>query len=29
MAMAAKMEGNLKRNHIAVIGDGAIGGGMA
>ena len=29
MAMAAKMEGNMKRNHIAVIGDGAIGGGMA
>lgn len=29
MAMAAKMEGNCKRNHIAVIGDGAIGGGMA
>ena len=29
MAMAAKMEGNDKRNHIAVIGDGAIGGGMA
>ena len=29
MAVAAKMEGNLKRNHIAVIGDGAIGGGMA
>ena len=29
MAMAAKMEGNEKRNHIAVIGDGAIGGGMA
>ncbi len=29
MAMAAKMEGNQKRNHIAVIGDGAIGGGMA
>ena len=29
MAVAAKMEGDLKRNHIAVIGDGAIGGGMA
>ena len=29
MALAAKMEGNMKRNHIAVIGDGAIGGGMA
>lgn len=29
MAMAAKMDGNLKRSHIAVIGDGAIGGGMA
>ena len=29
MAMAAKMDGNKKRNHIAVIGDGAIGGGMA
>ena len=29
MAMASKMEGNKKRNHIAVIGDGAIGGGMA
>lgn len=29
MAVAAKMEGNSKRNHIAVIGDGAIGGGMA
>ena len=29
MAVAAKMEGNLKRNHIAVIGDGAMGGGMA
>ena len=29
MAMAAKMGGNKKRNHIAVIGDGAIGGGMA
>jgi 1-deoxy-D-xylulose-5-phosphate synthase len=29
MAMAAKMDGNMKRNHIAVIGDGAIGGGMA
>ena len=29
MAVAAKMEGNMKRNHIAVIGDGAIGGGMA
>ena len=29
MAVAAKMEGNTKRNHIAVIGDGAIGGGMA
>ena len=29
MAVAAKMDGNMKRNHIAVIGDGAIGGGMA
>lgn len=29
MAVAAKMSGNEKRNHIAVIGDGAIGGGMA
>ncbi len=29
MAMAAKMEGNLQRNHIAVIGDGAMTGGMA
>lgn len=29
MAMAAKMEGNMKRNHIAVIGDGAMTGGMA
>ena len=29
MAVAAKMEGDMKRNHIAVIGDGAIGGGMA
>ncbi len=29
MAVAAKMEGNMTRNHIAVIGDGAIGGGMA
>ena len=29
MAVAAKMDGNTKRNHIAVIGDGAIGGGMA
>ena len=29
MAVAAKMEGDTKRNHIAVIGDGAIGGGMA
>lgn len=29
MAMASKMEGDKKRNHIAVIGDGAIGGGMA
>ena len=29
MALAAKMEGNMQRNHIAVIGDGAIGGGMA
>lgn len=29
MAVAAKMEGNLSRSHIAVIGDGAIGGGMA
>lgn len=29
MAVAAKMAGNTRRNHIAVIGDGAIGGGMA
>lgn len=29
MAVAAKMEGNMTRSHIAVIGDGAIGGGMA
>ncbi len=29
MAVAAKMSGDEKRNHIAVIGDGAIGGGMA
>jgi len=29
MAVAAKMEGKNTRNHIAVIGDGAIGGGMA
>ena len=29
MAMAAKMEGNMERNHIAVIGDGAMTGGMA
>jgi len=29
MAMAAKMNGDVKRNHIAVIGDGAVGGGMA
>ena len=29
MAVAAKMEGDLSRSHIAVIGDGAIGGGMA
>lgn len=29
MAMAAKMSGNAKRNHIAVIGDGAMTGGMA
>lgn len=29
MAVAAKMDGNFSRNHIAVIGDGAIGGGMA
>lgn len=29
MAAAAYMEGNIHRNHIAVIGDGAIGGGMA
>lgn len=29
MAMAAKLEGNPTRNHIAVIGDGALGGGMA
>lgn len=29
MAVAAKMDRNFSRNHIAVIGDGAIGGGMA
>ncbi len=29
MAMAAKLNGDKQRNHIAVIGDGAIGGGMA
>ena len=29
MAMAAKMNGDTKRNHIAVIGDGAMTGGMA
>lgn len=29
MAMASKMNGNTTRSHIAVIGDGAIGGGMA
>ena len=29
MAMAAKLNGEKDRNHIAVIGDGAIGGGMA
>ena len=29
MAVAAKMAGNTRRNHIAVIGDGAMGGGMA
>jgi len=29
MAAATQMEGNLKQNHIAVIGDGSIGGGMA
>ena len=29
MAMAAQMDGNIKRKHIAVIGDGSIGGGMA
>ena len=29
MAVAAKMDGDMKRNHIAVIGDGAVGGGMA
>jgi len=29
MAVAAKMAGDTHRNHIAVIGDGAIGGGMA
>lgn len=29
MAMAAKMDGDTKRNHIAVIGDGAMTGGMA
>ena len=29
MAMASKLKGDKERNHIAVIGDGAIGGGMA
>jgi 1-deoxy-D-xylulose-5-phosphate synthase len=29
MAIAAKMSGDTQRNHIAVIGDGAVGGGMA
>ncbi len=29
MAMAAKMDGDTQRNHIAVIGDGAMTGGMA
>ena len=29
MAMAAKMDGDTSRNHIAVIGDGAMTGGMA
>jgi len=29
MAAAAKLDGNINRNHIAVIGDGAMGGGMA
>lgn len=29
MAMAAKMNGDTRRNHIAVIGDGAMTGGMA
>ncbi|MCR4965270.1 MAG: 1-deoxy-D-xylulose-5-phosphate synthase [Bacteroidales bacterium] len=29
MAMASKLKGDKNRNHIAVIGDGAIGGGMA
>jgi len=29
MAAASKLDGNSSRNHIAVIGDGAMGGGMA
>ena len=29
MATASKLDGNINRNHIAVIGDGAMGGGMA
>lgn len=29
MAMAAKFNGDAKRSHVAVIGDGSIGGGMA
>lgn len=29
MAMAAKMKGDTKRSHVAIIGDGSIGGGMA
>ena len=29
MALASKLNGDKERNHIAVIGDGAIGGGMA
>ncbi|MDR2979326.1 MAG: 1-deoxy-D-xylulose-5-phosphate synthase [Bacteroidales bacterium] len=29
MAIASELRGNMERNHIAVIGDGAMGGGMA
>ena len=29
MAMASQLEGNLERNHVAVIGDGALTGGIA